>query len=234
MGVYDNVMTVKEGMANAAVAAGRSLDKITLVAVSKTFDAPLINEAVKAGVYDIGENYVQEFLAKVSGIDKNAKIHFIGHLQSNKVKSIMGKVQCIQSCDRVSLAKEINKHAEKIGVVQNVLIEVNAAGEAAKSGVNISNAVEVALEIAELQNIRVCGLMSIPPHFNNPASTRPYFERLYNLFLDIESKKTDNSNIKMSVLSMGMSGDYKEAIKCGSTMVRVGTAIFGQRNYNNV
>ncbi len=231
MSIYENVMRVREGITAAAAAAGRPAEEITLVAVSKTFGADKINEAVSAGVSDIGENYVQEFMEKLGDIDRAATLHFIGHLQSNKAKHVVGKVKYIQSCDRMSLACEIERQAEKLGIVQNVLIEINAGNEASKSGVPVEAAEDLVFHVGELPHIRVQGLMAIPPNFGDPAASRPHFERLYKLFLDIGSKKTDNSTINMSVLSMGMSGDYEEAIRCGSTMVRVGTAIFGQRIY---
>lgn len=231
MGIYDNVMRVREGIAAAAAACGRSEKDITLVAVSKTFGADKINEAVAAGALDIGENYVQEFVEKLPLIEKAATLHFIGHLQSNKARNVVGEVRLIQSCDRMSLAEEIERQAQKLGITQNVLIEINAGNEVSKSGVSIEEASELIDQVAELPHIRICGLMAIPPHYNDPAASRPHFERLYKLFLDMRSKKTDNSTINMSVLSMGMSGDYEEAIRCGSTMVRVGTAIFGQRIY---
>ncbi|HWP80572.1 MAG TPA: YggS family pyridoxal phosphate-dependent enzyme [Candidatus Acidoferrum sp.] len=231
MGIYDNVMRVREGIARAAAAAGRPKGDITLVAVSKTFGADKINEAVAAGALDIGENYVQEFTEKLPQIDKSATLHFIGHLQSNKVRHVVGKVKYIQSCDRMSLAGEIERQAEKLGIVQDVLIEVNAGNEASKSGVSIEGAQDLIFQLGELPHIRVCGLMAIPPHNDDPAASRLHFERLYHLFLDIRGKKTDNSTNQMSILSMGMSGDYEEAIRCGSNMVRVGTAIFGQRTY---
>ena len=231
MGIYDNVMRVREGIAAAAAACGRSEKDITLVAVSKTFGADKINEAVAAGALDIGENYVQEFVEKLPLIEKAATLHFIGHLQSNKAKNVVGKVKYIQSCDRMSLAEEIERQAEKLDLIQDVLIEINAGNEASKSGVLVEEAEELVLRVGELPHIRVQGLMAIPPHVDDPAASRPHFERLYKLFLDIGSKKSDNSTINMSVLSMGMSGDYEEAIRCGSTMVRVGTAIFGQRIY---
>jgi len=231
MAIYDNVMRVREGIAAAAAAAGRCEKDITLVAVSKTFNADKINEAVAAGASNIGENYVQEFVEKLPLIDKAATLHFIGHLQSNKARNVVGKVKYIQSCDRMSLAQEIERQAEKLGILQDVLIEINAGNEASKSGVTMEESEELIFRIGELPHIRVQGLMAIPPHVGDPAASRPHFERLYKLFLDIGSKKSDNSTINMSVLSMGMSGDYEEAIRCGSTMVRVGTAIFGQRIY---
>jgi pyridoxal phosphate enzyme (YggS family) len=224
-------MRVREGIAAAAAACGRSERDITLVAVSKTFGADKINEAVAAGALDIGENYVQEFTEKLARIDKAATLHFIGHLQSNKAKSVVGKVKYIQSCDRMSLASEIERQAEKLGIVQEVLIEINAGNETSKSGVSIEQASDLIDQVAQLPHICVCGLMAIPPHYDDPTASRLHFERLYQLFLDMSGKKTDNSTINMSVLSMGMSGDYEEAIRCGSTMVRVGTAIFGQRIY---
>ncbi|HWQ50428.1 MAG TPA: YggS family pyridoxal phosphate-dependent enzyme, partial [Terriglobales bacterium] len=179
MGIYDNVMRVREGIARAAAAAGRPEGDITLVAVSKTFGADRINEAISAGITDIGENYVQEFTEKLPQIDKSATLHFIGHLQSNKARQVVGKVKYIQSCDRMSLAGEIERQAEKLGIVQDVLIEVNAGNEASKSGVSIEGAQDLIFQLGELPHIRVCGLMAIPPHDDNPGACRPHFERLY-------------------------------------------------------
>ena len=177
----------------------------------------------------MGENYVQEFVQKREEIDDRARLHFIGHLQSNKAKLVVGKVSLIQSVDRLSLAQELNRLAEKSGLRQRVLLEVNVGGEASKSGAPFEAVDELAHQIALLPGLELMGLMSIPPHGETSAQSVPYFERLYHLFLDMQHKKIDNTSI--CVLSMGMSGDYREAIACGSTMVRVGTAIFGPRNY---
>ncbi len=229
MSIYDNLSRVKEGIAAACAAAGRPEQDVTLVAVSKTFAPAAINEAIAAGATDVGENYVQEFVQKREEIDDRARLHFIGHLQSNKAKLVVGKVSLIQSVDRLSLAQELNRLAEKSGLRQRVLLEVNVGGEASKSGAPFEAVDELAHQIALLPGLELMGLMSIPPHGETSAQSVPYFERLYHLFLDMQHKKIDNTSI--CVLSMGMSGDYREAIACGSTMVRVGTAIFGPRNY---
>ena len=232
MGIYDNVKRVREEIAAACAASGRSEDSVTLVAVSKTFPPCAINEAISAGAADIGENYVQEFLKKYKEIDPSATLHFIGHLQSNKAKSVVGNVSLIHSVDRLSLAQEIHRQAQKQGLRQRVLIEVNVGDEASKSGVPFDQAEELTYRIAELPGLELCGFMAIPPHAESGLDSVPYFERLYHLFLDMKRKKIDNTNI--CVLSMGMSGDYKEAIACGATMVRVGTAIFGPRQYQTL
>lgn len=230
MSISDNLKRVREGIASACAAAGRDESEVTLIAVSKTFPPEAVNEAVAAGVLDVGENYVQEFVQKREHIDPRARLHFIGHLQSNKAKFVVGKVELIQSVDRLSLARELSRLAQREGVRQRVLLEVNAGGEASKSGASFEQADELAHEIALLPGLELAGLMSIPPHADSPAQTVPYFERLYHLFPDMQQKKIDNTNI--CVLSMGMSGDYREAIACGSTMVRIGTAIFGPRSYH--
>ena len=229
MGVYDNYQRVREEVAAACAAAGRSEDSVTLVVISKTFPPSAINEAISAGATDIGENYVQEFLKKREEIDSSATLHFTGHLQSNKAKSIVGKVALIQSVDRLSLAQEIDRQAQKQGLMQRVLLEVNMGEESSKSGASFDQVEELAYGIAALPGLELCGFMSIPPHAESAGDSVPYFERLYHLFLDMKQKKIDNTNI--CILSMGMSSDFKEAIACGATMVRVGTAIFGSRQY---
>ena len=227
MSITDNILKVREGIVSACAAAGRNEDEITLVAVSKTRTAEEINQAVAAGAVNIGENYVQELLGKIDGIDPAAALHFIGHLQSNKAKQLVGRVELIQSVDRLSLAQEISRQAERRGVCQRILLEINAGEEQGKAGISFDAAMELAHQLAELPHLKLCGVMSIPPHLEESTKIQPFFERLYHLFLDIAHKKIDNTDI--CILSMGMSGDYREAIACGSNMVRVGTAIFGPR-----
>ncbi|MBQ2697401.1 MAG: YggS family pyridoxal phosphate-dependent enzyme [Clostridia bacterium] len=224
MSIYDNVMRAREGVAAACAAAGRPESEVTLMAVSKTFPAEVVNEAIAAGITDVGENYVQEFVGKREGIDPAARLHFIGHLQSNKAKLVVGKVDLIHSVDRLSLAKELSRLAVRDGVTQGILMEINVGGEESKSGASFEGAMELAEQIATLPGLKLRGLMTIPPA---DGAARGHFERLYQLFLDMKQKKLDNTDI--SVLSMGMSGDYREAIACGSTVVRLGTAIFGPR-----
>ncbi len=232
VGIVDNVALLRENVARACALCGRDPSSVTVVGVSKTFGVEAINEAVKAGITDIGENFVQEFVTKVEDIDKAANLHFIGALQTNKVKNVIGHVKTVQSVDRMSLADEISKKAKGLGISQDVLIQINAGGEASKGGVSFEEAAELVCAVAEKEGIIVKGFMTIPPFDEDISKTCVYFEKMYNLFLDIKAKTTDNKNIDMQTLSMGMSGDYTEAIKCGSTMVRVGTAIFGHRNYN--
>ena len=212
----------------AAERSGRDIGDITLLAATKTVDADTINYAIEKGITHIGENRVQELLSKQSLL-KPAHSHFIGHLQTNKVKDIIDKVEMIESVDSLRLAKEISKQALKNGTEMDILLEVNIGGEESKSGFSpneLENAVE---EIAKLPAIRVKGLMAIPPATDSPEESRKYFRKMYKLFIDIRDKKIDNSN--MSVLSMGMSNDFDIAAEEGATLVRVGTSLFGRRIY---
>lgn len=205
---------------------------VTLCAATKMNDAGRVQEAISAGVRVCGENRVQEMLQKhAQNAYEGAELHFIGHLQKNKVKHVVGLVSLIQSVDSLELLEAIDAEAQKKGLVQSVLLEVNIGREPSKSGFapeEIPCAVEHA---AALKAIRVEGLMAIPPVCSNPAENRPYFEEMHNIFVDISTKKYDN--ISMALLSMGMSGDYSEAVSCGSNMVRIGSGIFGPRNYSH-
>ena len=225
-----NYQRVLERLKGAAERSGRNKEKITLLAATKTVDADTINYAIEKGITHIGENRVQELLSKYKLL-KPAHSHFIGHLQTNKVKDIIDKVEMIESVDSLKLANEISKQALKRGITMDVLLEVNIGGEESKSGFapkEIESAVE---EIAKLPAIRVKGLMAIPPATDLPEESRKYFRNMYKLFIDIRDKKIDNSN--MSVLSMGMSNDFDIAAEEGATLVRVGTSLFGRRVYNN-
>ena len=215
------VAVVRENIDRAA--AGRP---VTLVGVAKTKPAELVVRAVRAGIGAIGENYVQEFREKsAAGAYAGAAVHIIGHLQQNKVKYVAGKVDLIQSVDSAALLQAISKRAASLGAVQDVLIEVNIGGEAEKSGCAPQALEELLAGAAALPGIRVRGLMAIPP----AEDTRAYFGPMYNLFVDIAAKKYDN--VSMDFLSMGMSDDYEDAIRQGANMVRVGSFIFGPRNY---
>ena len=229
MSIRENIGRVREEIAAAAKAAGRSPEEITLVGASKMNDAAACREAVAAGIDALGENRVQELLKKY---DEEAYIgaplHFIGHLQRNKVRQIVGKVDLIQSVGSLELLAEIQRCAEKLGMVQDVLLEVNIGGEESKSGFAPDAVYAAAEQALELPNVRVLGLMTIPPVEVEPGDSTPYFEKVRALYVDINSNLFHN---ELECLSMGMSGDFAQAICAGATMVRVGTAIFGARHY---
>lgn len=224
-----NYKRVLERLCAAAEKSGRDLGEITLLAATKTVDADTVNYAIEKGITHIGENRVQELLSK-HGLLKPAHSHFIGHLQTNKVKDIIDKVEMIESVDSLKLANEISKQAQKRGIIMDVLLEVNIGGEESKSGFKPEETEKALAEAVKLEGIRVMGLMSIPPACDLPEESRKYFREMYKLFIDIRGKKIDNSN--MSVLSMGMSNDFDIAVEEGATLVRVGTSLFGRRIYN--
>ncbi len=226
-----NYKTIRENIAKAASDSGRGEEDITFLAATKTVEAEFINYAISLGLDHIGENRVQELLSKYDDYDlSNTKLHMIGHLQTNKVRQIVGKVDMIESVDSFKLAKEISDQSLKRNISTDVLVEVNIGGEESKSGISPDSLDELLCQIAELPAIKVQGLMTIPPICENKQKICRYFENMRKLFIDISSKKIDN--ISMNVLSMGMSDDYMEAIKEGATMVRIGSALFGARNYN--
>ena len=226
----DNLSRVQESMHNAIIAAGRNSEEVRLLAVTKTVDAARINAAIRLGVRQIGENRVQEFLGKRDELELDGvSAHLIGHLQTNKVKQIVGKVQMIQSVDSLRVAETIHRCSEQLGIVTPILIEVNIGGEEAKSGVSPLELEQLLYEISPLSGISVQGLMTVPPILDTEREKREIFSKMYQLFVDMRGKNIDN--IHMQELSMGMSGDYREAILEGSTMVRVGSAIFGDRHY---
>lgn len=226
-----NYETIVENISKAAILSGRNPEDITFLAATKTVDPEFINYAISLGLNFIGENKVQELLSKYDYYDlNNAKLHFIGHLQTNKVRQIVGKVSMIQSVDSLKLAQEISKLSIKNGITTDILVEVNIGNEENKSGVKPELLEDLLYKIAELEGISVNGLMAIPPICENEQKIRGYFANMHNLFLDISSKKIDN--IKMGILSMGMSGDYCEAILEGANLVRIGSSLFGARNYN--
>lgn len=229
--ISDNLAYIHQEMTNACNRAGRSIDEVRLLAVTKTVDAERINAAIAAGVKQIGENRVQEFLKKKDDLHLDGvEAHLIGHLQTNKVRQIVGQVQMIQSVDSIRLAQAIDKRSRELGIVTPILVEVNIGGEEAKSGVAPVDLERLLEEISPLEGIHVNGLMTVPPILEKEAEKRRIFSKMYQLFIDIKDKKLDN--IDMQELSMGMSGDYREAILEGSTIVRIGSAIFGARNYN--
>ena len=225
-----NYQGVLKRLKDAAEKSGRDISEITLLAATKTVDADTINYAIEKGITHIGENRVQELISK-HGLLKPAHSHFIGHLQTNKVKDIIDKVEMIESVDSIRLANEISKQAQKRGIVMDVLLEINIGGEESKSGFAPEDAEKAVGEVAKLDGIRVKGLMTIPPATDLPEESRKYFREMYKLFIDIRGKNIDNSS--MSVLSMGMSNDFDIAVEEGANLVRVGTSLFGRRIYNN-
>lgn len=228
--IISNYNHIKQEVIETAKACGRNPDDITLIAVSKTKPLSCIEDLITIDVKDFGENKVQELCDKYENVSKPVNFHLIGHLQTNKVKYVVDKACLIHSLDSIKLAKEIQKEAAKKQVVVNVLIEVNVAEEDSKFGLKVDDVIPFVEEIANYPNIHVNGLMTIAPFVENPEDNRVHFRRLKQLSLDIISKNIDN--IDMNVLSMGMTNDYKVAIEEGATMVRVGTAIFGARNYS--
>ena len=230
MSIAENVARIKAEMAAAAIAAGREPEEILLCAATKMNDAENVRQAIAAGVDCCGENRVQELTQKLSqNAYEGAPVHFIGHLQTNKVKQVVGKVSLIHSVDSLRLLEAINKEATKQGIVQDILLEINIGNEESKSGFCKEEALEVVERIGDFSNIRVRGLMAIPPICQNSTDNHKFFQEMYNLSVDITAKKYDN--VLVDILSMGMSDDYADAIACGSTMVRIGTAIFGARDY---
>ncbi len=230
MSIKDNIIDIRNKIEAAAAKTDRQ-NKITLMAVTKMHSSSEILEALESGIEVIGENKAQELLEKYPDIKGKCKIHFIGHLQTNKVKSVIDKVDCIQSVDSYKLAAEIDKCAKKINKVMDILIEVNIGEEDSKFGVKEQDVPDFIDSLSQLNNIRICGLMCVLPVMASEGEEKNIlFERMWNLFIDNKDKKLDN--ISMDILSMGMSGDYECAILHGSNLVRVGTSIFGARNYN--
>jgi pyridoxal phosphate enzyme (YggS family) len=230
MTIAENVALVKKNIAAAALAAGREPDEIMLVAASKTNSAARVREAIAAGVDACGENRVQEMLEKCAlGAYEGAPLHFIGHLQRNKVKNVVGLVSLIHSVDTLELLRQIDRVAAEKGLVQDVLLEINIGAEASKSGFAPEELPSALAAAAELECVRIRGLMAIPPICASGEENRQYFVRIQQLFVDNCDKKYDN--VRMDFMSMGMSGDYETAVECGAHIVRVGTAIFGPRVY---
>ena len=225
-----NYQVICENIAKAAQSVGKTAEDITFLAATKTVDAPTINHAISLGLRYIGENRVQELLSKYEDYDlDHASLQFIGHLQTNKVRQIVGKVDLIQSVDSVKLAREISRCSIKQNISTDILLEVNIGREENKSGVLPEALPELLDEIKDIPAIKVRGLMAIPPICENAQENCKFFDNMRHIFLDIGSKNIDN--ISMEVLSMGMSDDYAEAIRCGANMIRVGSALFGKRNY---
>ncbi len=230
MTIAENVALVRGNMDRAAIAAGRDPKEILLLAATKMNDASRIREAIAAGVDLCGENRVQEMLEKqAQGAYAGVPLHFIGHLQKNKVKQVVGLAELIHGVDSQELLSVISRVAQAKGLTQDLLLEVNIGGESAKSGFAPEEIPQALAWAAALPAIRVRGLMAIPPICAAPEENRPFFLRMKQLFIDNSEKKYDN--IRMDFLSMGMSGDYTEAIACGANLVRVGSGIFGPRQY---
>ena len=231
MSIAENVAQILSNIEKAALAAGRDPKEITLCAATKMNDAERVRQAIAAGIRCCGENRVQELTAKLAdNAYEGADIHFIGHLQTNKVKQVVGKVSLIQSVDSLRLLEAIEKEAAKQGIVQNILLEINIGQEESKSGLQLDEVHQMLEKVAVSSSLQVKGLMAIPPVCQNPGDNNKFFEEMCKLSVDITAKKYDN--VFMEILSMGMSDDYADAIAHGSTMIRVGTAIFGARNYS--
>ena len=230
MSISENIASIRLRIEAAAAKSGRTGADITLVGASKMNDAAACREAIAAGIDALGENRVQEMTQKLAeNAYDGAPLHFIGHLQRNKVKQVVGKAALIQSVGSLALLDEIEKTAEKLGIVQDILLEVNIGGEEAKSGFAPAEASEAARYAKTLSHVQVLGLMTIPPVESAPGENLPFFAQMQALYVDINQNIYDN---KFKYLSMGMSGDFAEAIESGSNMVRVGSAIFGARDYS--
>ena len=230
MSIAENVAAIRAAMESAARDAGRDPKEIKLCAATKMNDAAAVRQAIAAGVDVCGENRVQELTQKLG--EKayvGAPVHFIGHLQTNKVRQVVGKVDLIQSVGSLHLLEAVNKEAARQNLRQDILLEVNIGEETAKTGFAASEILPLIDKIDSFSNICVRGLMAIPPISENPGDNSKFFLKMREIYVDIQAKKKDN--VQVDCLSMGMSGDYLDAIRCGSTMVRIGTAIFGERHY---
>ena len=226
--IEKNLTQVREKIRISAESCQRSNEDVTLIAVTKTYGVEVINEAIELGVTDIGENRVQEIMEKYSQV-LPVKWHLIGHLQKNKVKYIIDKVELIHSVDSFELAREIDKHAKKIGKIQRILLEVNVSGEESKFGICPENCAEICKAVSGLENVKIEGLMTVAPFVDDEEILSEVFEGLKKLALEMD--ELGISNVSMKELSMGMTNDFPLAITKGATMVRVGTGIFGKRNY---
>ena len=230
MSIAENIARIRAEMNEAAIACGRDPSEIQLCAATKMNGADAVRAAIAGGVDCCGENRVQELVQKQSqNAYEGAPVHFIGHLQTNKVKQVVGKVDLIQSVDSVRLLEAINKEATKQGIVQDILLEINVGEEESKSGFALEEVESILSKMGEFSAIRVLGFMAIPPICQVSTENHKFFQKMYNLSVDIMRKKYDN--VCVNILSMGMSDDFADAIACGSTMIRVGTAIFGSRGY---
>jgi len=227
--ISENIENIRKNIDAACKRSGRDPKDVLLLAVSKTVDVDRIKVAVDSGLNSLGENRVQEIMEKYEPMGENVKWHLIGHLQTNKVKYIIDKVELIHSVESIKLAEEINKQAKKHNLVMDVLVEVNMADEESKFGVKPEETESFIRELALMDNIRVRGLMTVAPNVENGEENRVYFRNMKQLLVDINAKNINNIN--MDILSMGMTGDYETAVEEGATIVRVGTGIFGKRDY---
>lgn len=228
--IEDNLKAIRENISEAAIKSGRHPEDVQLMGVTKTVESVYINHALSLGINLIGENRVQEFLGKRDELRLDGvKKHLIGHLQTNKVRQIVGEVDMIDGVDSLKIAREIGRVSEKKGIETDVLVEINIGDEESKFGIDPTQLYENICEIAEIGSIHIRGLMAIPPICDDDAENRKFFMNMYRMFLDIKAKKIDN--VDMNILSMGMSGDYENAILEGSTMIRVGSSLFGRRVY---
>lgn len=228
--ISTNLKEVEQNILSACQKAGRKRDEITLIAVSKTKPVSLLEDAYQSGVRDFGENKVQEMCEKYELMEKDIRWHMIGHLQTNKVKYLIGKTTLIHSVDSYKLACEIEKQAAKHNCIMDILIEVNIAEEETKFGLSEEEVIHLVKQVAQLPHVRIQGLMTVAPYVVDSEENRPFFRKIKQLSVDINNQNIDN--VSMNILSMGMTGDYTVAIEEGATMVRVGTGIFGERNYN--
>ncbi len=226
----ENLTKVEKNIQKACDKAGRKRSEVTLIAVSKTKPVEMLQEIYNEGIREFGENKVQEMCEKMELMPQDIKWNMIGHLQTNKVKYIIGKTSLIHSVDSLKLAEEIQKQAVKHDVTADILVEVNIANEESKFGISKDETIQMVRDIAKLDHLKIKGLMTIAPFVENPEDNRLYFREIKQLSVDINNQNIDN--VSMDVLSMGMTGDYMVAIEEGATMVRVGTGIFGERNYN--
>lgn len=229
MTIADNLASIQERISKAALRAGRNPAEIRLVAVSKTVSTENIQQAIAAGVTILGENYVQEARNKIARVGSQVAWHFIGHLQSNKARNAVDLFSMIHSVDRLSLAEALDEEANRQGKILPVLIQVNISGEESKSGIDPQETLQLLQRIAGLQHLSIQGLMTMPPWFEDPEDARPYFIALRKLREELSREKIPG--VALQELSMGMSGDFEVAINEGATLVRIGTAIFGPRNY---
>lgn len=230
MSITENLSMVENKIAAACKRAGRERDEVKLIAVSKTQPVEAIREAIEYGINSFGENRVQELREKTEIIKDNLDWHLIGHLQTNKVKFVVGKVSLIHSLENIRLAEALDKEAAKLGITVDVLAEINVAKEDTKFGVNPEDAENFIREVSKFPNINIKGLMTVAPYTDISEENRKYFRQLKKIMVDLNSKNIHN--VSMNVLSMGMTGDYEVAIEEGATLVRVGTGIFGSRNYD--
>ena len=231
MSIAQNVALIQENIRVAALAAGREPNSIVLCAATKMNGADAVRQAIAAGVTCCGENRVQELTEKLAqNAYAGSSVHFIGHLQTNKVRSVVGKVSLIQSVDRMKLLNAINAEAARQGIVQDILLQINIGREPQKGGFLEEELPELLPSLTDFSNIRVRGLMAIPPICQIPGENDKFFQKMHQIGVDIIEKKYDN--VWVDILSMGMSDDYASAIACGSTMIRIGTAIFGARDYS--